>query len=390
MKVDKIIVLGLSPTAKYVGKEAYILNIKCIAFDFKNGSSKYSRYFENTEVISESELLEKFKSDYLNNGKIYLLCPTSDEWVEFLSKNKNLFFDTNLRTSDSYLDGTFSLLSDKVKLKNLAISIDLNYPKSVSYISGTNNKPNLSDFDFPVFIKPSNRAGLAGIMQGKKGWYLNNIEEWISFDRHNEFRDVELLVQEVIIGPESNIKVLGTVSLNGIFSDTWIGIKYRQYPQGFGSGSLVVEDNKDNELDNIAKKLLKKTKYSGFFALETKYCEKRKKTYIIEVNTRPGLWFGATTSAQSFFVLKWCASLGFNMSIEEEQQVDHKPVVWKYIYKDLFVSLKKNRQYSSKINLPKQKLNSYAVFDKQDLKPFIFDLYSGIKKKILFLFDIIC
>ena len=98
------------------------------------------------------------------------------------------------------------------------------------------------------------------------------------------------------------------------------------------------------------------------------------------------MWFGATTSAKLFFVFQWCQSLGF-MSIifkEKNQERVKKRVVWKYFYKDLFVSLKKTTKYSSKILLPNQKINSFAVFDKCDLKPFIFDLYNGIKKKISF------
>jgi len=386
MKVEKIIVLGLSPTAKYVGKEAYLFNIKCIAFDFKNGPSKYSRYFENTEIISESELLEKLKRDYLNDGVSYYVCPTSDEWVEFLHKNKILFENTNLKTSLSYLDGSYTLLADKFELMSISNKIGLNYPKSILFISNNTNSPDFSSLDFPIFVKPSNRVGLASVMQGKKGWLFQTKEDWNSFETLKNLEGVELLIQEVIVGPESNIRVLGTVASKGKRVDTWIGIKYRQYPHGFGSGSLIVEDNGDHELDEITDKLLKETQYSGFFALETKFCDKRKKTFIIEVNTRPGLWFGATTNAKLFFVSQWCQSLGF-MTITfkgNNHEKVNKPVVWKYFYKDLFISFKKTSKYSSKILIPNQKINSFAVFDKYDLKPFIFDLYNGITKKMGF------
>ena len=382
MKVKKIIVLGLSPTAKYVGKEAYCFDIKCLAFDFKNGVANYSKYFEKTQILSQSKFLKLLEDNYLNDGITYYVCPTSDEWIEFIDANKNLFEGTNLKTSASYLDGRYRLLADKFKLMNLSNTIGLNYPKSILFVPDTGNVPNLSSLDFPIFVKPSNRVGLASIMQGKKGWFFNNKEEWNSFEELKKLEGVELLIQEVVTGPESNLKVLGTVSSKGNKSDTWIGVKHRQYPHGFGSASLVVEDRNDNELDQITDKLLKETKYSGFFALETKFCNKRKKTYLIEVNTRPGLWFGATTSAKYFFVIKWCQSLGLNLnSVQENKQTeDSNLIVWKYFYKDLFVSQKKASPYSSKIKLPKQKINSYAVFDITDLKPFVFDLINSIKK----------
>lgn len=385
MKVEKIIVLGLSPTAKYVGKEAYTYNIKCLAFDFKNGPAKYSKYFEKTQKLSQSQFLKLLEEHYLNDGKTYYVCPTSDEWVEFIDVNKKLFEGTNLKTSNSYLDGRYKLLADKFKLMNVSHTIGLNYPKSILFVPNANVKPDLSLLDFPVFVKPSNRAGLARILKGKKGWLFYNENEWNSFEELQKLEGVELLIQEVVVGAESNIKVLGTVASKGVRVDTWIGIKHRQYPHGFGSGSLVVEDNNDNELEQITDKLLKETKYSGFFALETKFCNKRKKTYVIEVNTRPSLWFGATTTAKCFFVIKWSKSLGLilNIDLENKKPKNSKLVVWKYLYKDLFVSLKKVSQYSSKLKLPKHKINSYAVFDMYDLKPFVFDIYNGIKKIII-------
>ena len=98
------------------------------------------------------------------------------------------------------------------------------------------------------------------------------------------------------------------------------------------------------------------------------------------------MWFGATTNAKLFFVSQWCQSLGF-MTITfkgNNHEKVNKPVVWKYFYKDLFISFKKTSKYSSKILIPNQKINSFAVFDKYDLKPFIFDLYNGITKKMGF------
>lgn len=136
------------------------------------------------------------------------------------------------------------------------------------------------------------------------------------------------------------------------------------------------------ELNAITDTLLEATQYSGFFALETKYCDIRKKTFLIEVNTRPGLWFGATTSANCFFVKDWYDSLQSNFPLDNEPSslATEAPVVWKYFYKDVFVSLKNQKGISSKVKLPKYKNYSYAVYDKKDIKPFIFDILSGIRK----------
>jgi predicted ATP-grasp superfamily ATP-dependent carboligase len=380
---EKIIVLGLSPTAKYVGKEAYNSTIKCLAFDFKKGAGYYSKYFEKTEVISDVLLLEKLKNKFLNNGVNYYVCPTSDEWIAFIYNNKEIFTGTNLKTNLSYLDNTYNLLADKFELLKTSNTVNLNYPKSILFTPGKDSLPDLTDLDFPIFVKPSNRTGLAHIMQGKKGWLFNSKDEWSNFYVLKRLTDVELLIQEVIIGEESNIKVLGTIANNGTKDQCWIGIKHRQYPYGFGSATLVVE-TVDEELEEITDKLLKETKYSGFFALETKYCDKRKKTYIIEVNTRPGLWFGATTTSSCNFVIKWMNDLRENkekLNLPVFSKSKEK-VVWRYFYKDLYVKLKTPNLKEIKTKELENVKNSYAVYDINDMKPFFFDLFSGLKKVI--------
>ena len=380
---EKVIVLGLSPTAKYVGKEAYNFNIKCMAFDFKKGATYYSKYFEKTEVISESLFLEKLKNEFLNNGVNYYFCPTSDEWIAFINNNKEFFIGTNLKTNLSYLDNTYNLLADKFELLKTSKIAGLNYPKSIVFTPGKENLPDLSNLDYPIFVKPSNRTGLAHIMQGKKGWLFNDKSEWERFDVLELLIDVELLIQEVIIGEESNIKVLGTIANNEGKDQCWVGIKHRQYPYGFGSASLVAETT-DEELEQITDTLIKETKYSGFFALETKYCDKRKKTFIIEVNTRPGLWFGATTAASCNFVVKWLNDLRGDKNKRDLPVFyrSEKRVVWRYFYKDLFVKLKTSN--TNKINMRgvRAMKSSYAVFDLNDIKPFFFDLLYGFKKVI--------
>ena len=382
MNSEVIIVLGLSPTAKYVAKEAYKFRIKCFAFDFKKGAAFYSKYFEKKEILSELELLDKLETEYLNNGSIYYVCPTSDEWIAFINKNKNLFINTNLKTSLSYLDHSYRLLADKLELLKLSSEVNLNYPKSIVFTLEKEKRPNISNLQFPIFIKPTDRTGLSQYMNGKKGWLFNTFSEWQSFQFDKKLKEVKLLAQEVVVGRESNIKVLGTVAHNGQKYNSWVGIKCRQYPQGFGSASMVIESS-DHELESIADSLLKKVNYSGFFALETKYCDLRKKTFIIEVNARPGLWFGATTTSECYFVIQWLNSFKkekIEIKLPSKLDLNHK-VVWRYFYKNSFAVAQNGfSQNYPKLEKPKYIKNSYAVFDLMDLRPFVFDLINSIKK----------
>ena len=87
---------------------------------FKKGAAYYSKYFETTQVISEALFLEKLKNEYLNDGYTYYFCPTSDEWIAFISNNKDIFKDTNFKTNLSYLDNAYNLLADKFELLKIS------------------------------------------------------------------------------------------------------------------------------------------------------------------------------------------------------------------------------------------------------------------------------
>lgn len=374
--MDIIIILGLSATGKYVAKEASQFGLSTYGIDFKEGPGRYSKYFKRSFKISFDETIEMIQA-MIGDDNQYFLLPTSDEWVEFVAK---LDFSKlpNFKTSQAYTNGKYTILSDKAKLKKLCETLDINYPKSVQINLGDNKTIDISQLEYPLFVKPSNRSGYASLLKGKKGWLIQNLKEWNSFTQKEDLKHIDLLVQEVIQGPETNIYVLGTLANEGNFKNYWIGKKARQYPADFGSASLVIEDD-NRELLEMSKKICSSVNYNGFFAIESKYCDKRNKTYIIEINTRPGLWFGATSSANKSFVIQWYSLIsgkGFSPASLENHQYK---VVWKYLYKDLFVRFLRR---SENLRIPKNTIKSYAVWDNKDLLPFAYDVLNGLVKKI--------
>lgn len=380
---NKLIVLGLSATSKYVAKEAYELGIDCYGFDTKKGCAYYSRYFIHTQVISEqTELLEFLKNQFLNTSCKYYVCPTSDEWVEFINQT-SLFNHEQVVVNKDYISGKYQLLADKKQLQNLSRQLGLAYPKSVVFSAG-DILPQIHHLEFPLFCKPTNRAGLSHIMKGKKGWVINSHHEFNQLNELEAIQGVELIAQEIIEGPETNIKVLGTVASGNDQNDImkyWTGCKARQYPPNFGSGSLVVYEYLP-EMIKIAQTLIKHIKYEGFFALECKYCNKRNQLFIIEVNTRPSLWFGITTSSQSQFLAQWVNSFKIDkIDVTIPEKVI--PTVWRYWYKDVIAhTIARKNSNQLEIDYPLGYMTSFAVWDRKDMKPFFYDLWNGITKLI--------
>lgn len=380
--MDCLLVLGLSPTAKYVAKESFRLGIPCYGIATSKGVSYYSKYFSEVEILSEQDVLQWIDNYLLSQNLSVYVCPTSDEWIEFIHTNAS-FFTEKCKVDKAYIDESFRLLADKKELQKLAKKLALNYPKSKIGVGGK-ELPNLKGMDFPYFCKPTNRAGLVDVMKGKKGWVINSLEELKKLLNEPPLKNVELIIQEIIQGPESNIWVLGTVGTDkeSVKAPFWVGRKARQFPVNFGSGSLVIQEQ-NKEIEEIAIQLLKATKYQGFFALETKYCDFRKKMFIIEVNTRPSLWFGATSETKTEFVLHWMKNLGEKNLCFTEKSNEIEPVIWKYWYKDLAARLiTKKDKIDSDVKLPEVFSKTYAVWDKNDIKPFFFDLWHGFSKFI--------
>lgn len=381
MKVQ-VIVLGLSPTAKYVAREASLAGASCYGFDTKMGSAYHSRYFRQTRVVTEQELLRRLENDLLPTGNTYYVCPTSDEWVKFLAE-QSLFQHERLKVSPGLRDGSFARLADKAKLEQLARELGLHYPRSAIF-TPAGELPDLAGWRFPLFCKPADRAGLAHVMQGKKGWIVEQANELGQFRTIAGLADTELLIQEIIPGPEANIRVLGMVSRGGeeTNDEIWTGVKARQYPPGFGSASLLVKEH-DAQLIDIGRQLASATGYRGFFALEVKYSSADHRCYLIEVNTRPSLWFSATTTSRYQLVLRWINSFGL-VSLPLAPPLVDKPVVWKYLYKD---KVAKARASSNAAAQPYEDtpgaLAAYAVWDPNDPLPFLHDLWNGASKLVI-------
>lgn len=370
-----VVVLGLSATAKYVVREANQLGAICWGLDTKKGATYYSNCLHHAQVVTEQELLDLLETTFRAKNEPIFVCPTSDEWVDFIARTP-IFKEDWLHVDPPYLDGSYREVADKNRLQQLAMELNLAYPKSITFIVGE-SVPDLTDLQFPLFCKPSDRVGLADVMQGKKGWILSKATDLQAVIAIQKLQGVALMVQEIIEGAEQNIKVLAAVG-NGkgeMVTSPWTGTKVRQYPPQFGSGSLVVQ-SEETQLERIAKIIIQHTQYQGFLALEAKYCDRRKDLFIIEINTRPSLWFSATTASHAKLVGYWMNTFD-QIALSTVFPKSDTKVIWRYGYKDIYARLKTGK---SNFSFPQKSVKIYAVWDKNDLKPFFYDLWNGLSK----------
>jgi D-aspartate ligase len=104
--------------------------------------------------------------------------------------------------------------------------------------------------------------------------------------------DDRLVIQEVIPGEDSRLAYISFyLDRQSKPLAVFAGQKYRVVPPGFGSASFA-RSFYDDELSQVALKLLSATSYQGLGGIEFKK-DPRDETYkLIEVNTRFGMWDG--------------------------------------------------------------------------------------------------
>jgi predicted ATP-grasp superfamily ATP-dependent carboligase len=150
---------------------------------------------------------------------------------------------------------------------------------------------------YPAIVKPSlghlfrQRLGGEKLVQVQDGAAL--LEWWL------RFRDWggDVVLQEVIVGPESNIFVAA------VYTDAQLAVrslftarKNRQFPPMFGSGSYM-EACWSREIADLSSDLVRKLGYRGVCGTEFKWEPRDGSWKLIEVNPRPTLWFSLTRAA---------------------------------------------------------------------------------------------
>jgi len=174
-------------------------------------------------------------------------------------------------------------------------------------------------------------------MNGNKVWIVDDAKQLSHLCQTLPDKVGNLLVQEIVKGPESNIFLwCAYINSQGRISAEFTARKCRQYPPGFGSASLVVSES-NNQVSSIASKFITGLGFKGIVAFEFKFDIDSGKYKLIEINPRPSLWFSASTSAGVYLIAEMIHDLfGLDSAPSCRQR---EGVTWKYTIKDIYSSL---------------------------------------------------
>lgn len=372
------LVLGGYVNGYAIIKELYEKELKNIAlFDYRKSLGSKSNKINYHKSIDKTSISLKNAILALKNSCDYIVIfPTDDIQLENLhaiyDDIKEFCFipfnyDNVLQSLDKYIQYSF------------CEKYDIPYPKTQN-IETINDLNKIETMMFPILMKPNKRDDVTTDVF--RSLFLENIEEYRqNIEKLKYFlnKNITFLASEFIPGDDTNIYAyVGYRSKGGKILNEWIGKKLTQYPDNFG-----VFSSASNEAPEIIKeqgqKLLEVMNLQGINEPEFKYDSRDGKYKLMEINLRSMMWHRVgNLSGVNIQYSQYLDALG--KEVEKQQQTQDNRIHYIYMKHELMNLLFRKKYWKYfKYNVFSFKNREFAVYDKKDIYPFLYDLISFCK-----------
>jgi D-aspartate ligase len=181
-------------------------------------------------------------------------------------------------------------LAEKERFQALADRLQLPVPpaRRLDFVDGRIN--GAIDLGFPIILKPLTRQHVT--------WTPLSSAKAIRFDDQAALeqglptlaeQDMTVLVQELIVGPESRIESYHVyVDAQGEIAGEFTGRKIRTYPSGFGY-STALETTDDADVAELGRDITRRLSLRGVAKFDFKRADDGT-LFLLEVNPRFSLW----------------------------------------------------------------------------------------------------
>lgn len=268
----------------------------------------------------ESALLEAVLNWGRQIGGHPLLIPLQDDYVLFVSRHREAL-ERVYRFVLPDAEVIESLVS-KSKMWSLCSANGVALPLTLRPHSSDDFAAIASEIRFPCLIKPNySRSWVCSpptiVEKGQKAIQVTSAGELVGLSPHFADGRGDVIVQEVIRGPDSNLHyVVAYFDNSGRSRASFVGRKLRTCPPHFGPGTYV-ESVHAPEIAELAVKLLSSLGYKGCAGVEVKLDPRDGVYKLIEVNARFGLWDGfAAKCGVDFAYLAYADAVGLPLPPE--------------------------------------------------------------------------
>lgn len=348
-------------TARSLKTAGYKVGIWCPKNDYACKSSALS--FKGCGDIN-TDLIP-----FLNQNKVDVIIPMSDEMTLFLSSNKNKFeSEVKCKIAVPELD-VLKIASNKLQLMKFCRDKGFPHPETLSDRDLKEKSKN--NFNFPALIKPNHSVGSRGIT---KVYSHEELLEKLPIIKE-QYGDCH--IQEYIGGerPYYNVMLYRAKSGNCLGYSILKIIRF--YPTGGGSSSMC-QTVDDPTLVNLCMSVLTELNYVGFADFDVLQTENNEYK-IIEINPRvPASLRGAAVSGVNFPAIICGDALG-----ESIPETIYRPgKTLRYLGLDVMWFLSSPNRFKSKPSWFKffGRNIFYQEGGWQDLRPMLASLWSNLNK----------
>jgi len=335
--------------------------------------SKYCKDFYHRENFLELLLEFKDRDRYKN----WLIIPTNDSQVKILSQNRDKLDSHFLVTTDKWevVKNFYNKINTYKIAKRLSIPIPWTlFPADIEDLKR-------EDIKYPCIIKPAVMHTFYSKFK-KKVFVCSNFDELIS--NYKEALKVipksEIIIQEIISGDSTNQYSACFFYNRDRSYIHLIARRARQHPPDFGNATTFAETVNIDILRERGERILKEVGYFGLCEIEFKFDSKTKEYKLLEVNPRTWKWHSIANRAKTPFL----KSIYEKMVNKKDLIVcEFREAYFKHLLLDT-IMLILNRDYRKSYKKPPKDKVQYAVFDRDDMLPFFWELmyfpYNLIKR----------
>jgi len=384
--MKRVIVLGAGYGAlavvKALGQQGIPVTLLCTSRDDYACHSRFvSGYIMIPNPLDDSDGLLQLLMETQENWDGALLIPTLDEYVIFVSQNKEKLQKRYVFTTQSW--DIVDQIINKNRLYPQAQKNDVPTPRfflpdSIEFLN-----EHKEEFSYPCILKPSETHKFDRLY-GKKNFVVHDFQNLIEMFTDTQKNGLEMMISEIIPGDDSSIYTYRSyIDSQGEILGEMCTQKLRQYPTGFGQGSVVKTSALIPEVRDQALRLLKSLSYRGESSVEFRLDHRDNQYKLMEINARPVVTEWLFVKAGINF--PYITYLDLMENIRTSTSAYRQEIYWIHNYWEVinfFSSLRRGNLNLHEFLKPYWKDKVYVASFSDDPKHFLIGTYFNCKRAL--------
>jgi D-aspartate ligase len=227
---------------------------------------------------------------------------------------------------------------------------------------------------FPVFIRPAITQLFQNAFGPGKGFIAESHPELLKYYRLAESKKVEIMFQEILLGPpENSLQLEGYFDKNFCSTGLFARQRLRIWPLDFGNTTLCtsIPLSKLASESKQLTKFIKNIGYNGVASAEYRKNPKDDKNKILEINAR--VWFHSWLSAKcgvNIFLSSYLDAIGEKIESKQEYATGVKSIYIDYDIKSSRTMFQRGELTALEWLSSLRGVRQTALFELNDAYPF--------------------